>query len=35
VIRFGQRYCEPLILAVTSAYANGAPTSLTLADFGA
>jgi adenylate cyclase len=34
VIRFGKRYCEPLILAVTSAYADGALTSLTLADFG-
>jgi adenylate cyclase len=34
VIRFGKRYCEPLILAVTSAYAQGALTSLTLADFG-
>ena len=34
VIRFGKRYCEPLILAVTSAYANNALTSLTLADFG-
>ena len=34
VIRFGKRYCEPLILAVTSAYADDALTSLTLADFG-
>ena len=34
VIRFRKLYCEPLILAVTSAYANNAPTSLTLADFG-
>jgi adenylate cyclase len=34
VIRFGKRYCEPLILAVTSAYAGNALTSLTLADFG-
>src|SRR5208337_2286789 len=34
VIRFGKRYCEPLILAVTSAYADNALTSLTLADFG-
>lgn len=34
VIRFNKRYCEPLILAVTAAYANGALTSLTLADFG-
>jgi adenylate cyclase len=34
VIRFGKRYCEPLMLAVTSAYADGALTSLTLADFG-
>ena len=32
VIRFNQRYCEPLILAVISAYANGALTSLTLVD---
>jgi adenylate cyclase len=32
VIRFNKRYCEPLILAVISAYANGALTSLTLAD---
>ena len=34
VIRFGKRYCEPLILAVTSAFAGNALTSLTLADFG-
>src|SRR5579885_729583 len=34
VIRFGNRYCEPLILAVTSAAAGGALTSLTLADYG-
>jgi len=34
VIQFGKRYCEPLILAVTSAYADNALTSLTLADFG-
>jgi adenylate cyclase len=34
VIRLGKLYCEPLILAVVSAYANGAPTSVTLADFG-
>ena len=34
VIRFGKRYCEPLILAVTSAYRNGALTQLTMADFG-
>jgi adenylate cyclase len=34
VIRFNHRYCEPLILAVTSAYAGGVLTSLTMADFG-
>ena len=32
VIQFNKRYCEPLILSVISAYANGALTSLTLAD---
>ncbi len=34
VIRFGKRYCEPLILAVTSAYAGDALTSLHLVNFG-
>jgi len=34
VIRFGKLYCEPLILAVVSAYEDGAPTSVTLADYG-
>ena len=34
VIRFGKRYCEPLILALASAYANRALTSLTLAEYG-
>jgi adenylate cyclase len=33
-IRFHQRYCEPFILAIISAYEDGAPTTLTLADFG-
>ncbi len=34
VIKFNHRYCAPLILAVTSAYADGALTSLTVADYG-
>ena len=34
VIRFGNRYCVPLSVAIVSAYANGAPTVLTLADYG-
>jgi adenylate cyclase len=34
VIRFGQAYREPLVLAVISAYANGAPTSLALTGSG-
>jgi adenylate cyclase len=34
VIRFGKLYCEPLILALISAYANEAPTSLALTDSG-
>jgi adenylate cyclase len=34
VIRFGKLYCEPFILAVASAYARGASTTLTLAQFG-
>ncbi len=34
VIRFGKLYCLPFILAVTSVYANGAPTTLRLSDFG-
>jgi adenylate cyclase len=34
VIRLGDRYCEPLFLALASAYAGGAMTSLTLANYG-
>jgi adenylate cyclase len=34
VIKFGNRYREPLILAVISAYANHALTSLSLEDYG-
>jgi adenylate cyclase len=34
VIRFGNRYCDPLILGITSAYAGGTPTTLKLAEFG-
>jgi len=34
VMRLNGLYCEPLIVALTSAYANGADTTLTLADYG-
>jgi len=34
VIRLGKLYCEPLILALVSAYTNRAPTTVALADFG-
>jgi adenylate cyclase len=34
VIRFHDRYCEPLVLALTAAFANNLRTQLILADFG-
>ena len=33
-VRFGKLYCEPLIVAVTSAYADNARTSVSLSDYG-